>query len=69
MGRMNRDHLGRKCATLVAALALVVFVSFVAVGGASGIIFAIAIGIAVAIALFSDTQARARARGRSRRRD
>jgi len=53
---MNRDHLGRKCAAFVAAVALVVFVSFVAVGGASGIISAIAIGIAVAVALFGDKQ-------------
>jgi hypothetical protein len=53
---MNRDHLVRKCATLVAALALVVFVSFVAIGGPSGILSAIAIGIAVAVALFGDKQ-------------
>ena len=56
MGRINRDHLGRKCATFVVALAFVVFVSLTAVGGPSGIIFAIAIGTAVAVAVFSDTQ-------------
>jgi hypothetical protein len=56
LGRVNRDNLGRKCAAFVAALALVVFVSVVAVGGPSGILSAIAIGIAVAVALFSDTQ-------------
>jgi fatty acid desaturase len=55
MHRMNRDGLVRMCAILVAAL-VVAFVCWTAVGGVSGILFAIAIGTAVAVAIFGGTQ-------------
>jgi hypothetical protein len=52
---MNRDGLIRMCAILVAVL-VVAFVCWAAVGGLSGILFAIAIGTAVAVAIFSGTR-------------
>jgi hypothetical protein len=52
---MNRDDLVRVCAILVAVVA-VAFVCWTAVGGISGILFAIAIGTAVAVAVFSGTR-------------
>ena len=55
MRRMHRDRLTRTGVIVVAVLA-VAFVCWAAVGGASGVLFAIAIGTAVAVAIFSGTR-------------
>jgi hypothetical protein len=52
---MHRDRLTRIGVIVVAVLA-VAFVCWAAVGGASGVLFAIAIGTAVAVAIFSGTR-------------
>jgi Na+/alanine symporter len=56
------------CAVVVAVL-VVAFVSWTAVGGASGIVFAIAIGTGVAVAVFSSGQRHCTPRFLRRRED
>jgi uncharacterized membrane protein len=56
MGWTKREHMWRRFAILVASLAVIVFVSVVALGSPGGILFAIAIGTAAAVAIFSDTR-------------
>lgn len=56
MGRLHRDRLGRKCATLAAVLAVVFACDWVATGFSGGLTFALAVGAATAVAVFGDTR-------------
>jgi hypothetical protein len=54
MQRFGRNW--RRGVVLVAALAVIVFVSVTAVGFPGGILFAISLGVATSVAVFGDTR-------------
>lgn len=65
---MNREHLGRKCATLAAVIVVAFLCGWSAIGLADGVVFALALGAATAAPVFSDKRGGSCPRPAERRR-